>query len=330
MENKNIVISTRAILIFLTLIAAVWLVIQVKFILLSLLVAAIIALALKPAVASLQKRHLPKAIAILIVYAIFVSLIVFLLASGVPIVLTQANRLLLRFPLLLESILRLPGIEKYLESMISVLTDRVGDLSSVVVSLASGAVAGAWGLVIILFFSAYILADFDAFRGALLKLFPAGEKDRVENLLAEIEHQVGAWLRGEFILCMIVGLWTYFGLLLLKVEFAEPLAIIAGLLEILPNLGPTISMVPAAVVGFSQSPITGLGVVALFVLVQQLENQLIVPKVMQKVVGLNPLVTMIAILAGAKLFGVLGALIAIPLTLVLISIGRTWPVAKPS
>ena len=120
------------------------------------------------------------------------------------------------------------------------------------------------------------------------------------------------------ILVLIIGVMTYVGLSLLRVNYALPLAVIAGILEIIPMIGPLISAVPAVLVGFAASPILGLGVVALFVLVQQFENTIVVPRVMKKAIGLDPILTMLTILVGGRLFGVMGALLSVPVTLVVI------------
>jgi len=106
-------------------------------------------------------------------------------------------------------------------------------------------------------------------------------------------------------------------LLFLGLEFAMPLAVLAGVFEIIPNIGPTLSMVPAVIVGLSISPVMGLTVVALYFLIQQLENNLIVPKVMQKSIGLNPLVTLVVLMVGFNLAGVVGMFLAIPIFLAL-------------
>lgn len=103
---------------------------------------------------------------------------------------------------------------------------------------------------------------------------------------------------------------------MLRLDYVLPLEIIAGFLEIVPILGPILSAVPSVVVGFAVSPLVGLGVLGWFILLQQLENNLIVPNVMQKSVGFNPLITMVVILIGAKLLGMAGALLAVPITLV--------------
>ena len=113
----------------------------------------------------------------------------------------------------------------------------------------------------------------------------------------------------------IVGLLTYVGLRLLAIDFALPLALLAGLLEVIPNLGPVIAAIPGVFLGLSVSPVTALAVGAMYFLVQQLENSVIVPKVMKRSVGLNPLVTIIVLIVGYQLAGLAGAVLAVPVTL---------------
>ena len=116
---------------------------------------------------------------------------------------------------------------------------------------------------------------------------------------------------------LIVGLMSYIGLTFLGVEFAVPLAFIAGLLEIIPNIGPTLSMVPAILVALGTSPILGLAVFALYFVIQQLENNLIVPKIFSKAVGVSPLVVIISLMIGFRVAGATGAILSLPTVLFL-------------
>ena len=113
----------------------------------------------------------------------------------------------------------------------------------------------------------------------------------------------------------MVGLLTFIGLSLIGVRYALPLSIIAGLLEVVPNLGPTISTIPSFLVALTQSYFLGFSTIALYFIVQQLENHIIVPMVMKKAVGLNPIITLIALIIGGKVGGAVGVVLAIPFTL---------------
>ena len=113
----------------------------------------------------------------------------------------------------------------------------------------------------------------------------------------------------------IIGVLTYLGLIALGIPYALPLAIFAGILEIVPGIGPIVSSIPAILLGFTVSPVMAAAVAALYFLIQQLENNLIVPNIMRRVAGVNPLVTMVSIAIGLKLAGVLGAILAVPIVI---------------
>jgi len=114
---------------------------------------------------------------------------------------------------------------------------------------------------------------------------------------------------------IIIGVLTYIGLTLLNIKYALALSLIAGLLEIVPVLGPVLSSIPAIIIGLSDSMFSGLAVIALYFVIQQAENQIIVPYVMKKAVGLNPIIILSALIIGGRVGGVLGILLAIPITL---------------
>ena len=175
--------------------------------------------------------------------------------------------------------------------------------------------SNAFSVVTILVLTFYFLLDYPNLKERFLDLYPKGSRKRVAHLLDEIETKIGGWLRGQVSLMFIVGLASFIGLSLLKIDYALSLAVIAGFLEIIPMIVPIVSVIPAAIVASATSPLSVALVALLYVLIQQLESNLVVPKVMEKAVGFSPIVTLIAILVGGKLFGILGALLSIPATL---------------
>ena len=140
---------------------------------------------------------------------------------------------------------------------------------------------------------------------------------RVGRVVKNIEQRLGSWVQGQLFLMLIIGVVSYIGLLLLKIDFALPLAILAGLLEIVPTIGPIISAIPAVIIGLSMTPVTALLVALLFFLIHQSENTLVVPFVMKKSVGLPPLLTIIALMIGGKLAGIAGVVLAVPVVLII-------------
>jgi len=123
---------------------------------------------------------------------------------------------------------------------------------------------------------------------------------------------MGAWLRGQLILCFIIGLGVFIGLTVLGVEYALVLGLIAGLLEMIPYVGPWTAAALAIFIALGQAPALALIVLIYFVVLQQAENNLLVPKIMRKAVGLNPIISILAVITGAKLAGFIGVLFAIP------------------
>ena len=143
------------------------------------------------------------------------------------------------------------------------------------------------------------------------------ETKRIIVLLRKTEVRMGAWMRGQLLLMVFVAVMTYIGLIILNVPFALSLAFLAGLLEIVPIIGPIIAAIPAFIVASSSSFFLGGVTVGLYIIVQQVENNFAVPYIMKKSVGIHPITTLIALSIGATLGGIVGAIIAVPTALVL-------------
>ena len=115
---------------------------------------------------------------------------------------------------------------------------------------------------------------------------------------------------------LVIGVASFIGLSILGVRYSVGLGLLSGIFEAIPNVGPVLSAIVAGLIGFTDSPIKGIGVVSLFVIIQQLENNLLVPKIMGKVSGFRPLVILLALLVGANFFGIIGAVCAVPVTMI--------------
>jgi predicted PurR-regulated permease PerM len=154
-------------------------------------------------------------------------------------------------------------------------------------------------------------------KQAAYLLIPLQKRDEVRQLVHDIEAKVSGYLLGQGMLCLIIGLMAFAAYLLIGLPNALLLAVFAGLLEAVPIIGPFLGAVPAIIVGLSVSPVTALWVILATAIIQQLENSLLVPRVMKRTIGVRPLVTLLALLAFGSLFGILGALIALPLAAVI-------------
>jgi len=158
----------------------------------------------------------------------------------------------------------------------------------------------------------YLLLERKNFDSYLKNIF--GQKSvKAIAIVNQLEKRLGMWVSAQLMLMLIIGILSYIGYVIIGVNFALPLAIIAGILELVPNIGPTIASILAGIFGLTISPITGLLAVIWGIIVQQLENNFIVPKIMKEAIGINPLITILLIASGARLGGVVGAIIALPL-----------------
>lgn len=317
MKNQNIVISTQTILLTLLIAGLVWVLWLIKSVLLTLFISLILALALEPFVEWLKSKGIHHGLSVLIVVFTLIASLAGITSIAIAPFINQIRFLGENLPQYLNAIISLPGLEQYAQQFNIAFSKSIDDAAGNFLTATIGAFSGVVSSVVVLVFTTYILIDFNGIRDVFVGLFIGEKQVEVKSLLVKIENKLGAWLRGQIVLMFIIGLVTYVGLLILGVDYALALAVIAGLLEIVPIVGPIVSSVPALIIGFVISPFTGLGVLGLYVLIQQLENNLIVPKVMQKAVGFNPLVTILVLLVGAKLLGVIGAILAVPVAIII-------------
>lgn len=179
---------------------------------------------------------------------------------------------------------------------------------------AASIAGGILSLVLIILMSVYIIFDHDNFVDLLLlRIVDEKKRRRVRQLVFDVESKLGSWLLGQATLSIIIGVIVWAFLRALNLPFALPLAVIAGILESIPNLGPIISAVPAILIALVVGgPGMALAVIIGYLVIQQLENVVIVPRVMSNAVGLRPVLVIIAVTSGFTLGGPIAALLAVP------------------
>jgi predicted PurR-regulated permease PerM len=184
--------------------------------------------------------------------------------------------------------------------------------ASRLLGVATAVFSGVLYLIFTLILALYLTIDGDRIRRYLIQFLPLDRQAQAVLLSERVGGRLGAWARGEALLAGIIGGLTWLGALAIGLPYAGALALIAAVGELIPNLGPIIAAIPLIAVGFLSSPAQGLLALALAIAVQQLENNLIVPRVMSQAVNLHPVAVMLAILAGNQLIGIPGALLAVP------------------
>lgn len=307
---KKIDISHKTVIFIAVFILGLWMIYLIRDLLLILFVAVILMSALSPLVRFLAKFRVPKSLAIAITYIIIIAIASGLLAIVLPPLLEETSRLFLTLPPHLEQLFDIAAIDK------SVLQSQLSSISRNVFSITLAAFSNLLTIIFLLVLTFYLILERDSLEVKIASLF-VGREERFKKLIMQIEDKLGGWFRGQLLLSFIIGILSYIGLMILGIPYALPLAVVAGILEVVPVIGPIISAIPAVLIAVTVSPLLAIGVAAMYFVIQQLENNLIVPQVMQRAVGLNPLVVILAIAVGSRLLGFAGALLAVPIAVVL-------------
>jgi len=300
------------ILVAILLVAFALFLYEIRGIIIAVFLSYIIMAALNPFVRTLRSYKVPKIIAILIVYSVVIAFIVILVIPILPFFISQVQALFKAIPAYVNNASQALGIQVNQSQINSLLSPVASSIGQNALSVTSRVFGGIFSVITIFILSFYMLIDRNRLGRELPNLIPQNYKEKGILTIHLVEEKLGAWLRGQVVLSLIVGTITWIALTILGIPFALPLAILAGFLEIIPTLGPIIAAIPATIVALAISPFMAVIVILAYVGIQLAENNILVPKIMQKAVGLNPVVIIVAILVGANLFGVIGALLSIP------------------
>ena len=289
-----------------------WFIFQTRGIFVSVFISYIIMAALMPAVQVLRKRGLPNILAVLIPFLGSIIVLFLIIFPLIPFFLSQINSFATGLPTYLDEAATSLGVKIDAQAVQSLVSRELNSISRNAVVVTSKVFGGVFSALTVMIVSFYLLLYYDNFKKSIAKLFHRDERSFIEVTVEKINDKLGAWLRGQLVLSFSIGLITYVVLSILGLPYALPLALIAGLLEVIPTLGPTLAAVPAIIVALTVNPPTALAVAVIYIVIQLLENNFLVPKIMQKAVGLNPVIVILGVMIGANLMGVAGALLAIP------------------
>jgi predicted PurR-regulated permease PerM len=311
---KIVDISVQTILKIIFVPTTLYLVWANREILFSLFLAFIFMSALRPLVGYLNTRfRLKRNIASLVVFVLAIAVIAIFLGGIIPPLISETIVFFERLPTTLKSLD--PSLLRYIR--LEEVSKFVPDFANQAANIIGNIFSNTLFVVTTIFFSYYFLANEHTIDEKLLNGFLSRylSQKKIKNWLSILhfsQSRLAAWFWGEIALMTVIGLTSYIAFSIVGLKYALPLAVLAGFLEAVPNIGPTIAAIPAILIGFGQSPVTGVAAFATSFIIQQLENNILVPYIMKKAVGLNPIVTMIAVLLGLKIAGPIGALLAIP------------------
>jgi predicted PurR-regulated permease PerM len=289
-------------------------------ILVLIFIALFLAVGLNPAVARLRAWGLPRGLAVATVTFGILLLFCGGLWALVPPLVTQSTQFVERLPDLVTSLQRNETIKDFVERY-DLLEKAQSAASPTTVTNALGGVFGGVGLVFgtvfnvltVLVLTIYFMAAFDRIKETGYQLVPASRRDRIRLIGDEILAKVGAYMVGALAIAVLAGICTWAFAMIVGLAYPFALAVVVAICDLIPQIGATIGAVIVSIVGFATNWKVGIACVIFFVVYQQLENYLIYPMVMRKSVEVSDVAAVVAALVGVGLFGVIGALIAIPM-----------------
>lgn len=328
-------IVVRGIFLVFGILFLVFLLRELRTVVIQMLFAVLLAAAASPIVDALtisewarrSPLRLPRAMAAILVFLIVALLLLLALVIVVGAVAPDVRRLAMNLPRYLEQaestlngMLQDPALARRLPGGIEmpqvkdVLREASGLLGQApqLLRVATGAFGGIVQVIFTLVLALYLTADGERIRRYVIDLFPSDRQEQASRVSQHVGKRLGAWARGQVILGAIIGGLTWFAVVAIGLPYAGALALLAAIGELVPTLGPIVAAIPFVIIGFLNSPTQGLLALGAAVMIQQLENHLIVPRVMGQAVELHPAVVLVAILAGNELLGIPGALLAVP------------------
>ncbi|MEA3464387.1 MAG: AI-2E family transporter [Patescibacteria group bacterium] len=318
----NINISTLTIVKIILIFLLLYFVFLIREILIVLFISLIFASAIDPWIDWMKKKKIPRGVGVLLIYLVLFAVIGSTVYLIIPPIAQQMSELSTNFPYYFEKIISgfsvlkeysvQHGILDNIKDSLGTINSNLQQAAGGIFSTISGIFGGIFSFLLVLVITFYMVVEESAIKKLVWSIAPSRYQPYIMQLINRMQKKIGLWLRGQLILSLVIFILTYVGLLILGVEYALVLALIAGLTEFVPYLGPIFGAIPAIFLAFTQSPMLALFVVILFFIVQQVENNILVPKIMQKTVGLNPIISISALMIGFKLAGVVGAIMSIP------------------
>lgn len=319
MEQK-IDISTSTFLRFILIILGLVFLYLIRDVLLILFVAVIITSAIDGPVDWLTRHKVRRIFGVAMIYIVFFAFLGLLIYLVVPPLAHQTRLLAVNFPDYWDklsanftALSEKSGFSSSIQALLNRYSDQLSNWASNAFSATVGVFGGVVKFLIIIVISLYLSVQEKGIKRFFVSITPQGQQTYIASLIDRIQAKLGGWLRGQVLLCFVIGLLVFISLSIFKIKYALILALIAGVLEVVPYVGPIVAAVIAVVLAFIQSPILAVITAVIFYVIQELEKYLITPQIMGRMVGLNPVVVIIAALIGAELAGIFGIIISVPI-----------------
>ena len=303
---------------------AVWLLFTVRSTLVTIYISALFAMGISPLVRMIERQRLipigtrlPRWFAILVIYATIIAAVVGVGMLVIPPLIEQGEELWRNLPTKIAQgqafLMRVGILRRPITLGEAVQQAPSGaDAFNTIFSTVRNVAGGIFGLITILLLTFYMLVESREIFSFFVRLFPRRERARVAGVSNTVTQKVSAWLGGQLVLSLIIGVTSAVGLWAMGVPYFYVLALISAVGEMIPMVGPILAAIPAILVAATVSPGLAIGVAVFFIVQQQVENTILVPKIMGRQVGLSAVSVIVALGIGSQLLGVVGAILSVP------------------
>ena len=331
-NNQTIInISTNTFLRIVLILGIILFLYLIRDVVAIIIFSVVIASGIDPAARWFQKYKFPRVLAVILVYLIVFIILGALFYLVIPPIFSELSDLASSLPTYLEKPFQISMVHQLLpelpESISQLLLGFAENTRVFVGKLASGffqattiIFGGALSFVLIIVISFYLSVQERGIEKFLRVIVPLPQEEYIIDLWQRTSAKIGAWFKGQLLLGVLVGVFVFIGLTILQIKYAITFALLAAVFEIIPIFGPILSAIPAVGVAFLQSPSLAMGVVVLYFIIQQFENHLIYPLVVRKVIGIPPILVILALVIGGELGGFFGILLAVPIATLLVEI----------
>lgn len=341
-EKKTIIdISTAAVFKALLVVLLFVFVYLIRDVIAIILLSVVIASGVEPAAKWFQKYKIPRLLAVIFVYLIAFLILGAVFYLTIPNLFNELSNLVKNIPDYLNEPFRskfihetLPELPISISQIISGFAENarvyVEKLASGFFQATTALFGGALSFILVIVLSFYLSVQEKGIENFLRAVTPIKQEEYIIDLWLRTRNKIGSWLKGQVLLGLLVGVFVFLGLTILRIEYALSFAFLAAVFELIPIFGPVLSAIPAVGVALLKSPTLALGVVVLYFIIQQFENHLIYPLVVKKAVGLSPVLVIISLVIGGKLAGFMGLILAVPVITLLVEIMNDFEKKKRS
>lgn len=326
---QKIDISTSTLVRIILILLGLWFLFLIRDVIVLLFIVLILVSALSPTVERWAK-YVSRTGAVILIFLLILLCLAVVFSLLIPPLVDQIREFSVNLPSYADRFTQasssgfLQSVSNIVRDNLNTLSGQLSDISSSILSKTFGVISGVVAVITVFVLTFYLLIEKEGLKKIYKGVMPSEWYETLAEPTRKISDKLGGWLRGHLMVMFLVGLLTTIGLMIIRLPYALTLGIWAGLVELVPIVGPWIGTITGVIVGLTVSPLMGLLTLIIYLIVQQIEGNVLVPKIMSRTVGLNPVAVILAIVIGGKLYGILGILIGVPIAAVISVIAEDW------